>query len=366
MKILLAFDSFKDCLSAAEVCQTADTELCNDHEIISMPLSDGGEGFAQVLTKYLGGKYVKVNVCGPLGEIVSAEYGIVGHTAYIESAAACGLQLVPQHLRNPLVTTSYGVGQMINDAIKRGCNEIYLGLGGTSTNDAGVGLLQALGVIFTDEKGENIGFGGQFLSSIKQVEETDINHSVRIIGICDVHNVFYGEEGAAKVFAPQKGATKEMVEILDNGLQHFNELVIAKKQINLQFVESSGSAGGMAGGLYAFAGAKLCRGTKVIFEKLNFESAVKNADLIITGEGKSDRQTLMGKAAFEVGKLAKKHQKRVILLSGIIEDKEELLKYFDEVLQITPNDQQLSEAIKPATAKKNIKRVVHQLKLNRK
>lgn len=366
MKILLAFDSFKDCLSAGEVCETIATLLSKYYEIISMPLSDGGEGFAQILTKQFGGKIVSVNVCGPLGKMISAEYGIVGSTAYIESASACGLQLIPHCQRNPLITTSYGVGQMVNDAVKKGCEVIALGLGGTSTNDAGVGMLQALGIKFFDEMGENIGFGGQFLKGISSFDEKEKNVPAKIVCLCDVRNIFYGSKGAAKVFARQKGATEDAVEELDEGLHHFNGLIISEKGINLQHIEGSGSAGGMAGGLHAFMGAELCHGTDVIFEKMNLETAVKKADLIITGEGKSDRQTLMGKVAYEVGRLAKKHQKRIILLSGRIEDKTVLQTVFDDVFEITPLNQTLSEAINPSNTKKNIERIIHQINFERK
>lgn len=214
--------------------------------------------------------------------------------------------------------------------------------------------------------GENIGFGGQFLKGISSFDEKEKNVPAKIVCLCDVRNIFYGSKGAAKVFARQKGATEDAVEELDEGLHHFNGLIISEKGINLQHIEGSGSAGGMAGGLHAFMGAELCHGTDVIFEKMNLETAVKKADLIITGEGKSDRQTLMGKVAYEVGRLAKKHQKRIILLSGRIEDKTVLQTVFDDVFEITPRNQTLSEAINPSNTKKNIERIIHQINFERK
>ncbi|MGB9808575.1 MAG: glycerate kinase [Caldanaerobacter sp.] len=322
MKILLAPDSFKGSLSSKEVCHAMENGIKRviDAEIISIPIADGGEGTVEALVYAVGGEIIKSDVTGPLGEKVEAFYGILKDgTAVIEMAACAGLYLVPEEKRNPLKTTTYGVGELIKLALDRGCRKFIIGIGGSATNDGGVGMAQALGVKFLDKDGNEIGFGGGELHKIEKIDISSIDKRIyesEFIVASDVDNPLCGEKGSSYVYGPQKGATPEMIKILDENLKHL--AYVTKKVIDKDYSEvpGAGAAGGLGFGLMAFLGAKLKRGIEIIIETTRLEEKIKEVDLVITGEGNTDFQTAFGKAPAGIAKLAKKYNKPVIILSG--------------------------------------------------
>ncbi|TCO61517.1 glycerate kinase [Caldanaerobacter subterraneus] len=322
MKILLAPDSFKGSLSSKEVCHAMENGIKRviDAEIISIPIADGGEGTVEALVYAVGGEIIRSDVTGPLGEKVEAFYGILKDgTAVIEMAACAGLYLVPEEKRNPLKTTTYGVGELIKLALDKGCRKFIIGIGGSATNDSGVGMAQALGVKFLDKDGNEIGFGGGQLHKIEKIDISSIDKRIyesEFIVASDVDNPLCGEKGASYVYGPQKGATPEMIKILDENLKHL--AYEAKKVIGKDYSEvpGAGAAGGLGFGLMAFLNAKLKRGIEIIIETARLEEKIKEVDLVITGEGNTDFQTAFGKAPAGIAKLAKKYNKPVIILSG--------------------------------------------------
>jgi glycerate kinase len=324
MKILIAMDSFKGSISsidAAKAISLGIREVYENAAINAFPLADGGEGTVEALIQATKGQYVTKRVTGPLGNPIEAAYGILGdkHTAVIEVAAACGLPLVPMDKRNPLITTTHGVGELIVDAMERGCREFIIGLGGSATNDAGVGMLQALGFIFLDEHGEKIGFGGQELQRIHRIDLTQVHPLLKECTFkvaCDVNNPLYGSTGAAYVFAPQKGATPEMVQQLDKGLMHFSQTVQKEMNLDIHNIDGAGAAGGLGAAFAGFLGANLQSGVGLILDTIGMEEHIRQADFVITGEGKLDGQTSMGKAPLGVAQLAKKYDVPVIALAG--------------------------------------------------
>ncbi|NNG65708.1 glycerate kinase [Caldanaerobacter subterraneus] len=322
MKILLAPDSFKGSLSSKEVCHAMENGIKRviDAEIISIPIADGGEGTVEALVYAVGGEIIRSDVTGPLGEKVEAFYGILKDgTAVIEMAACAGLYLIPEEKRNPLKTTTYGVGELIKLALDKGCRKFIIGIGGSATNDGGVGMAQALGVKFLDKDGNEIGFGGGELYKIEKIDISSIDKRIyesEFIVASDVDNPLCGEKGASYVYGPQKGATPEMIKILDENLKHL--AYVTKKVIDKDYSEvpGAGAAGGLGFGLMAFLGAKLKRGIDIIIETTRLEEKIKEVDLVITGEGNTDFQTAFGKAPAGIAKLAKKYGKPVIILSG--------------------------------------------------
>jgi len=322
LKILLAPDSFKGSLSSKEVCHAMENGIKRviDAEIISIPIADGGEGTVEALVYAVGGEIIRSDVTGPLGEKVEAFYGILKDgTAVIEMAACAGLYLIPEEKRNPLKTTTYGVGELIKLALDKGCRKFIIGIGGSATNDGGVGMAQALGVKFLDKYGNEIGFGGGELHKIEKIDISSIDKRIyesEFIVASDVDNPLCGEKGASYVYGPQKGATPEMIKILDENLKHL--AYETKKVIGKDYSEvpGAGAAGGLGFGLMAFLNAKLKRGIEIIIETARLEEKIKEVDLVITGEGNTDFQTAFGKAPAGIAKLAKKYNKPVIILSG--------------------------------------------------
>lgn len=322
MKIILAFDSFKGCMSAHEACSIAAKaiqEINSKTEIVEMPLSDGGEGLTKCIQKIIPTSTIQLTVHGPLMNKLQTCYAISqdGATAYMEMASASGLTLVSIKDRNPLTTTTYGVGEMVADAIKRGCQHIVMGIGGSATCDGGIGMIKAL-------------------------EENDcLSSSCRITVACDVTNPLYGPNGAAYVFAPQKGATPEQVIELDNRLKQFahdtENKGLASKE--MAFYPGAGAAGGLGYALLTYLKAELKSGIDIVLDISNFDKALTESDLVITGEGKSDHQTMMGKVPSGVLHLCKKRQTPVWLMSGSIDDTQgNLSKNFDLVKSINEND----------------------------
>lgn len=269
------------------------------------------------------GEIIKKKVTGPLGYEIDSYFGILGNTktAVIEMAAAAGLNLVPEDKRNPLNTTTYGVGELIKAAIDYGCNKIILGLGGSATNDGGIGMAEALGVKFYDKNGKKLNPIGKSLMEINYIDKSNMDtrlNNIEIVAACDVNNPLYGFEGAAYVYAPQKGATQEIVEFLDKGLKNYADQIKRQFSIDISNIPGSGAAGGLGGGLIAFLNAKLKSGINIVMEHCNFENEIKDADLLITGEGKTDVQTAYGKAIIGVASIASKYNVPVICLSGAL------------------------------------------------
>lgn len=324
MKIVISIDSLKGSLTSIEAANAIKKGILsvdNKSDVVIMPLADGGEGTVEALVQGMNGEEKVITVTGPINEKVNATYGILKetNTAIIEMAQASGLPLVPAELRNPLNTTTYGVGEIIKEAIEKGCRNFIVGIGGSATNDCGVGMLQALGFEFYDENDNLVGLDGKVLNQIKRIntenklkELDECNFKIA----CDVNNPLYGENGAAYIYGPQKGATKEIVKELDKGLKNFAEVVKKDLGKDIAHIEGAGAAGGLGFGFLGFLNSKLESGIKIILDEINLEEVVKDADLVITGEGRLDNQTAMGKAPIGVAKLAKKHGAKVIAIAG--------------------------------------------------
>jgi glycerate kinase len=323
VKILLAPDKFKGSLSAKKVCAAIEQGLLKIDpalSIKSIPLADGGEGTCELLTENSGGFTISLEVSDPLFRRIKASYGISedGSTAFIEMASASGLQLLTREEQNPLKTSTYGTGELIADAVTRGVKKIILAIGGSATNDAGIGMASALGVTFTDKHGKNLSPVGENLIHIHSINfEKSLfqKRKVAVIVLCDVANELYGKEGAAHVFAKQKGSNEKEVHLLDLGLRNFASVVARETTMDVNF-PGAGAAGGLGAGCKVFLHATFRSGIKYILETLNVEEEIKLADLVITGEGKMDKQTLSGKVVMGVAQLAGTHQKPVIALVG--------------------------------------------------
>ena len=321
-KILIVPDSFKETLSAAEVCRIVSEEaeaVLGDAEIRCIPIADGGEGSVDCFLQALGGTRQSVQIKGPLFDDVDAQYGILpdGQTAVIEMAAAAGLPLT-QGRQNPLLTTTFGVGQLIADAVQKGCRRILLGLGGSATNDGGCGMAAALGVRFYDADGEEMLPLGGTLGEIDRIDCSDLflPPDIRVTALCDVTNPLYGEEGAAFVFAPQKGADAQMTVLLDEGLRHLGEIMERDCSAAVTDLPGAGAAGGMGAGAVAFLGARFASGIDAVLEAVDFDRALEGCTLVITGEGKVDAQSECGKAIGGIAARAKRKGVPVAVLTG--------------------------------------------------
>lgn len=326
MKILVAPDSFKGSLTALEVAENIEKgilEVLPQADVIKVPMADGGEGTVRALVDANQGEIIYKKVTGPLGTPVNAFFGILGDgkRAVIEMAAASGLPLVPKDKANPMITTTYGTGELIKYALDFGVEELIIGIGGSATNDAGVGMAQALGIRFLDENGKEIGFGGKELIKIKKIDVNGLDKRIlktKIKVACDVTNPLYGPNGAAFVYAPQKGADKEMVKLLDRNLKYFAEIVKNQLGIDVQNIPGAGAAGGLGAGIVAFLNGKLLPGINIVLEANNFTEKLSGVKLVITGEGKIDGQTVNGKTPIGVAKEAKKYGIPVIAIAGTL------------------------------------------------
>ena len=326
MKIVIASDSFKGSMSSLDVATAASAgviEVYPDSEIVSVNVADGGEGTVEAIVDALGGEIVKVQVSDPLGRKIETSYGIAGETAILEMAAASGLPLLTAEERNPWATSTLGTGEMIMDAIARGCRKFLVGIGGSATNDAGVGMLQAMGFRFYDANGELITQGcGGMLGSIARIDDSLVSAAVKesqFTVACDVDTPFCGPEGAAPVFAPQKGADAEMVKRLDEGMASFAKVITEKYAIDIVPVAGAGAAGGMGGAFRAFLGATLKKGIDMVLDAIDFDTTIQGANLVITGEGKVDFQTAKGKTAAGVLNRAKQQHIPVVAIGGCVE-----------------------------------------------
>ncbi|MBO8164144.1 MAG: glycerate kinase [Brevibacillus sp.] len=326
MKIVIAPDSFKGSVTAMEAALAIEKgikKFLADAETVLVPVADGGEGTMDSLVAATGGKKVQAAVTGPLHEPVRAEYGLLGdgRTCVIEMASASGLCLVPPDQRNPMVTTTYGTGELIRKALDDGCRHFILAVGGSATNDGGSGMLQALGMKLLDYSGKSVGFGGGELQRIVTIDDSEwdprIANATFLIA-SDVQNPLIGPNGASRVFGPQKGATPEMVEQLENNMHHWADLVQAKTGIRLHDRPGAGAAGGIGGAFQAFFPAEMRRGIDIVIEYTKLVDALNGADLVITGEGQVDFQTASGKTPMGVAEEAKKLGIPTIVLAGSI------------------------------------------------
>lgn len=364
MKIIIAIDSFKGSLTSLEAGQAAQEgihQLFPECETEIIGIADGGEGMLSVMQNVLGGTTHTIRAHHPLMEIIDTSYGISndGTTAFIEMATISGLPLIDKEQRNPMKTTTYGTGELIKDALEKGCTRFIIGIGGSATNDAGTGMLQALGFCFLDSNGNLLGQGGEILEKIAQVDTQEVHPSLKnahFIVACDVQNPFYGPEGAAYIYARQKGADEEMITALDNGLRSFAHVIQETTGKDIAPIPGSGAAGGMGGGMMAFLDAELKSGADLLLDICRFEERIADADLIITGEGRIDHQSLMGKIPGKILEAGMRKGIPVIAIAGCVED-EELLKEagFKGIYATKPDFMPLEEAMKPGLAKQNIK-----------
>ncbi len=326
MKIVIAPDSFKGSLTSIQATQAianAFEKVSLNFEIVKIPVSDGGEGFVDSIQFSIGGEMIETIVSGPLpGQKVKAKFLMKGETAIIEMASASGLTLVPKNKRNPKITTTYGVGELIKKAIELGAREIIIGVGGSATNDGGTGMASALGYKFFDEKGKKLKQGGINLLKLKKIDDSEVDDKIKNVKFrvaVDVLNPLCGPEGASFTYATQKGASKNDLPKLDKALKRLAEVVKEKYNIDIENLPGAGAAGGLAGGLVAFCNAKIERGISLFLDLVPFDEKIKNANLIITGEGKIDSQVKYGKALKGIVERASKQNIPVIAIVGRVE-----------------------------------------------
>lgn len=369
-KVVVAIDSFKGCLTSEEAgiaVMEGIKAIFPDCEIVLLPIADGGEGMLDALISTAQGTCRTLPAHGPLMEPLQGRYGISGdgQTALIEMATVNGLPLVPEEKRNPMLTTTYGTGELILDALKQGCRRFIVGIGGSATNDAGLGMLQALGFRFLDKRGNLLGTGGKIMSKVASIDTSAVHPALkeaRFTIACDVRNPFCGPDGAAYVFAPQKGADAGMAGELDAGMQALSQAIRSATGKDISDVPGAGAAGGMGGGFLAFLNAELKPGIRLMLDALDFGKKIKGADLIFTGEGRADRQTAMGKVPSGILEEAREQHIPVIVLAGSIEDADQMNRAgFQGVFSITPGPVSLENAMKPEFAKENIRRLVTQI-----
>ncbi len=373
MKIVIAPDSWKECMSAMDVARNiADgmRQVFPGAQYALLPMADGGEGTVKALVEATRGRLVSVSVTGPEGKPVAAFYGLSddGHCAFIEMAAASGLALVNKKDRDPMVATSRGTGELILAALNAGARKFILGIGGSATNDAGAGMLQALGVRLLDKRGEALPSGGAALLQLERIDTSGLDSRLAscIIEVaCDVDNPLTGEKGASAVFGPQKGATREMVAQLDAALVHFAQVVQRDMAIDVLSLPGGGAAGGMGAALSAFCGATLRQGVHMVMDALGLETQLRDADIIITGEGRTDGQTACGKVPAGVAELAKRYAKPVIILSGSLEQDADMVyqRGVDAMFSVLARIVTLEEALDDAAinirnAAKNIAQIL--------
>lgn len=369
-RVILAFDSFKGCASSQEIAASARQGIIDvfpECAVVVVPVADGGEGTVEAICSNMSVERVSCRVHDPLMNPMEAAYGITSDrsTAILEMAAASGLPLIPQEKRNPLLTTTWGTGEMIADALQRGCRRIVMGIGGSATNDAGIGLLAALGYRFLDERGEELPPVGESLGKIARVDGSSANKllcETSFTIACDVNNPFYGSRGAAAVYAPQKGASPDEVDFLEKGMIHYAQVIKETRQMDISEIPGAGAAGGLGGGVLPFLNAELQSGIDIVLDMLRFRETIQGADLIFTGEGKLDKQTGMGKALGGILRYAKEEAVPVIAIGGCVEACEILNEMgFASIFSIQTAPVSLQEAMDRDFALKNIRQVVTQI-----
>ena len=367
MTVLLAIDSFKGSLTSEEAEKAVSIGVRSvrpDCRIVCIPISDGGEGMLSAIKSASGGQEVSVACHDALMRPVTARYLVLNHhqTAVIEMAQAAGLSLLSEAERDPLKTTTYGVGELILDALNRGLRHFIVGLGGSATNDGGTGMLTALGGRLFDEEGRELMGCGVNLSRIHRIDLSGLHPALSVSAFtvaCDVDSPFCGPRGATRVFARQKGADADAVELLEQGMNHLSQVIERQTGVDLLHRPGAGAAGGLGGMLMALLGAKRVSGFDLLDEMGQIERQVSEADLVITGEGRADAQTLMGKVPFGMLKLARRYGVPVMLVAGQVDDFELMRSAgFELVVQTTPADMPLDEAMKPLVAMEHITRAV--------
>lgn len=369
MKVTVAIDSLKGSLSsmeAGEAIAEGVKRVYPDAEVCVRPLADGGEGTVEALTFGMGGELQWVEVTGPLGKTVVCQYGIVeGKTAVIEMSGAAGITQVPDELRNPMNTTTFGVGEVICDAIRKGCRKFIMGIGGSATNDGGIGMLQALGYGILDKDGNQVSCFGKGLADIARITDEDVIPELKDCSFrvaCDVTNPLCGEKGCSAVYGPQKGATPEMIQTMDGWLRHYAEVAKEKYPDSDPEYPGTGAAGGLGFAFLTFTNAVLESGIKIVLEETKLADYVKDADIVVTGEGRLDGQTVMGKAPIGVAKTAKQFGKPVLGFSGCVTRdavacNREGIDAFFPILQTVVT---LAEAMDSENAKYNMAATVEQ------
>lgn len=364
MRVVVAIDSFKGSMSSLEAGEAISNGIKKAHkdtEVEIRPLADGGEGTVEALSIGMGGRLINVDVTGPVGRKVSAVYGIVdsSKTAIIEMSQAAGITLVSGDEKNPLYTTTFGVGELIKDAINKGCRHFVVGIGGSATNDCGIGMLQALGYEFLDKEGNQVGFGASGVRDIVSIRDENVIKELsecyfRVA--CDVNNPLCGELGCSAIYGPQKGATQEMVADMDGWLNAYSKIVKEKYPTADSEYPGTGAAGGLGYAFFNFTNSKLESGIKIVLDETKLEEYVKDADIVVTGEGRLDHQTVMGKAPVGVANIAKKYNKKVIAFSGsVTEDAGVCNEHgIDAFFPILRRIVTLEEAMQTDTAKQNL------------
>jgi glycerate kinase len=354
MQIIVAPDSFKGSMSAVEAANSIEKgikKVFPDAKVIKIPIADGGEGTVEAIVMGSGGRYKEAVVTGPLGGKLKAQFGILPDgSAVIEMAAASGITLVPREELNPLEATTYGTGEMVKAALDEGVKKIVMGIGGSATNDGGMGFAQALGVVFRDKAGHVLGVGAKYLKKIVTIDISGLDERLEhteIIAACDVTNTLCGESGATAVYGPQKGVTPELVKELDGALMHFAEVI--KKDLGKDILEvpGTGAAGGLGAGLLVFCKAQLKSGIKTVLEAVHIEEYLKDTQLIITGEGKIDGQSVYGKVPVGIAEVARPYKIPVIaLVGGIGEEAEKVYDYgISSIMTLADGPMPLQKAI---------------------
>ena len=374
MTITLAFDSFKGSLRSDEVADAFEEGLRTvlpDCEVRKAYVADGGEGTMEAIVKSLNGSFIETTVSDPIGRAVKARYGIIdnGQTAVIEMAEASGLTLLKPEERDPMHTTTYGTGELIADAISRGCRRFLVGIGGSATNDGGTGMFSALGFRFLDKERNALEGCGGTLAEIVSIDASQAMSELKdceFVIVCDVTAPLYGPNGAAHVFAPQKGANKEMVAQLDAGLQNFASAIYQFNGKDVAHIPGGGAAGGMGAGMYALLNSRLERGIDMVLNAIRFDDIITGSDLVVTGEGRIDRQTVMGKAPSGILRRASAQGIPVIAIGGRVEWCDELRKSgFAKILEASNPDMPKEKAMQRSIAYENMRRTGQQLIVER-
>ena len=370
-KIVVAIDSFKGSLStfeAGKVIEEAAKEVYENAEVTISPIADGGEGTVEAIVSATNGEFVRTVVTNPLGEKIEAKYGFIPHakTAIIEMSAAAGITLIEESERNPMNTTTFGVGEMILDAISKGCRKFVIGIGGSATNDGGVGMLQALGFEFLDKNGKQVLLGAKGLKDIAIIKTENAVKKLKECSFCvacDVKNVLCGDNGCSAIYGPQKGATPEMIKDMDLWLGNYAQLTKEVIQTSDANIPGTGAAGGMGFAFLSYLNASLMSGIELVMKETDLESHIKDADLVVTGEGRLDGQSYMGKAPVGVAKLAKKYNKPVIAFSGCVTEEAINCNDYgiDAFFPIVRKPCTLEEAMNINNAYKNLKDTAYQV-----
>ncbi len=371
MKVVIAIDSLKGSLSSMEAGFAAKEGILRarpDAQVIVRPLADGGEGTTDALIEGMGGQKIDVTVTGPMGEKITAYYGYLkeSDTAVIEMASAAGITLVPEQQKNPLLATTYGVGEMIKDAAEKGCRNFILGIGGSATNDGGIGMLQALGYSFLDKNGQEAGRGAQALDTIVSICDTNIYPKLKDCHFhvaCDVTNPLCGKNGATYIYGPQKGVTEDMKEPLDRAMLHYAKVTSQTLHNDFSLTQGAGAAGGLGFAFLSYLHADLTPGIGLILKAINLEEDLKSADIVVTGEGRLDHQTAMGKAPVGVARLAKKFDAQVLAFAGgVTKDARACNEAgIDAFFPILRGIATLEEAMDPENARGNMADAVEQV-----